>query len=83
VMFPSIFALGIQGLGSLTSKGSSLLIAAMVGGGVIPWAVEIFANRFGAQISLLIPSLCYAVVTCFGIAAMRRRTPTDTQIPLG
>ncbi len=32
IMFPSIFTLGIQDLGPLTSKGSSLMIAAIVGG---------------------------------------------------
>jgi hypothetical protein len=38
IMFPSIFTLGIQDLGPLTSKGSSLMIAAIVGGALIPEA---------------------------------------------
>jgi MFS transporter, FHS family, L-fucose permease len=36
IMFPSIFTLGIQDLGPLTSKGSSLMIASIAGGALIP-----------------------------------------------
>ena len=32
VMFPTIFALGLNGLGPLTKKGSSILVMAIVGG---------------------------------------------------
>ena len=38
IMFPSIFTLAIEGLGPLTGKGSGLLVAAIVGGAVIPEA---------------------------------------------
>jgi FHS family L-fucose permease-like MFS transporter len=36
IMFPNIFALGIAGLGPMTSKGSGLIITACFGGAVIP-----------------------------------------------
>ena len=36
IMFPNIFALGIAGLGPMTSKGSGLIMTAVVGGAVIP-----------------------------------------------
>ena len=36
VMFPTIFALGIKGLGPLTKKASSLLVMSIVGGAIIP-----------------------------------------------
>jgi len=36
IMFPSIFTLGITGLGPLTGKGSGILMAAAVGGAVVP-----------------------------------------------
>jgi FHS family L-fucose permease-like MFS transporter len=47
IMFPSIFTLGIQDLGPLTSKGSSLLIAAIVGGALIPLGTGALADRIG------------------------------------
>ena len=33
IMFPTIFTLGLEGLGALTSRGSSLMVASIVGGG--------------------------------------------------
>ena len=36
IMFPTIFTLGIDGLGKLTSRGSSLLVMSVVGGAVVP-----------------------------------------------
>ena len=36
IMFPNIFALGIAGLGPMTSKGSGLIMTAVVGGAIIP-----------------------------------------------
>ncbi len=36
IMFPTIFSLGVRGLGTKTKKGSSLIIMAIVGGAVFP-----------------------------------------------
>ncbi len=37
IMFPTIFALGIKDLGSLTKQGSSFLIMSIVGGAIFPF----------------------------------------------
>jgi FHS family L-fucose permease-like MFS transporter len=66
IMFPSIFSLGLQGLGSLTSKGSSLMIAAIVGGAIIPLATGRLADRVGLQMAFLVPSICYIYIAVFG-----------------
>ncbi len=75
-MFPSIFTLGIQGLGPLTSKGSSLMIAAIVGGAVIPLATGNLADTFGLQHAFLLPALCYVYIAAFGFAAWSRPAVT-------
>ncbi|MGI4826732.1 MAG: sugar MFS transporter [Janthinobacterium lividum] len=72
IMFPSIFTLGIQGLGPMTSKGSSLMIAAIVGGAVIPLATGNLADSFGLQMAFLLPALCYVYIASFGFAAWSR-----------
>jgi len=72
IMFPSIFTLGIQDLGPLTSKGSSLLIAAIVGGALIPKATGILADHSGLHPAFIIPAICYVYIACFGLAAVRR-----------
>jgi MFS transporter, FHS family, L-fucose permease len=71
-MFPSIFALGIQGLGHLTSKGSSIMIAAIVGGALIPLATGRLADHVGLQLSFLIPAVCYVYIAAFGFASWSR-----------
>jgi len=69
VMFSNIFTLGLHGLGELTSKGSSLLVMAIVGGALIPLAVGAMADRIGLQHSLLLPAICYIIIAAFGFAA--------------
>jgi FHS family L-fucose permease-like MFS transporter len=59
VMFPNIFTLGIAGLGPMTSKGSGLIMTAVVGGAVIPLAIGALADKVGIQPSFLIPVVCF------------------------
>jgi MFS transporter, FHS family, L-fucose permease len=80
IMFPSIFTLGIQGLGPLTSKGSSLMIAAIVGGAIIPVLTGKLADHFGLQLAFLLPALCYVYIGGLGVAAGRRGTKTEILI---
>jgi MFS transporter, FHS family, L-fucose permease len=81
IMFPSIFTLGIQDLGPLTSKGSSLMIAAIVGGAIIPLATGKLADHIGLHHSFIIPVICYVYIACFGIASIRRPLANDCLIP--
>ena len=67
VMFPNIFTLGIAGLGPLTSKGSGLIMTAIVGGAVIPWAIGTLADRVGIQHSFVIPIVCYLYIAYYGL----------------
>jgi FHS family L-fucose permease-like MFS transporter len=78
IMFPSIFTLGIQGLGPLTSKGSSLMVAAIVGGAVIPLAAGRLADTIGLQLALLLPVVCYVYIASLGFAAWARPAGAGT-----
>jgi FHS family L-fucose permease-like MFS transporter len=73
IMFPTIFTLGLAGLGELTSKGSSLMVAAIVGGALIPLAEGHLADRIGVQHAFIIPTVCYVYIALFGIFASRRK----------
>ncbi len=55
IMFPNIFALGIKGLGPMTSKGSGLIMTAVVGGAIVPLALGAAADKFGIQHAFVIP----------------------------
>jgi MFS transporter, FHS family, L-fucose permease len=66
VMFPSIFTVGLTGLGPLTSKGSSLMVAAIVGGALIPLAEGHLADKIGVHHAFMIPAVCYIYIALFG-----------------
>ena len=72
-MFPSIFSLGLQGLGPLTSKGSSLMLSAIVGGAILPLATGSLADRVGLQAAFLLPSICYIYIAALGFANRNRQ----------
>jgi FHS family L-fucose permease-like MFS transporter len=76
VMFPSIFAVGLQNLGALTSKGSSLIVMAIVGGAVLPYSEGRLADVIGVHHSFVIPLACYFYIAAFGFAAWKREDKT-------
>jgi MFS transporter, FHS family, L-fucose permease len=75
IMFPNIFTLGIAGLGPLTSKGSGLIMTAVVGGAVIPYLIGALADRVGIQHSFVIPAICYLYIAYYGLSGSK---PTRT-----
>ena len=66
VMFPNIFTLGIAGLGPMTSKGSGLIMTAVVGGAVIPPLIGVLADKMGIQHSFIVPIICYLYIAFYG-----------------
>ncbi len=76
IMFPSIFTLGVDGLGPLTGDGSALLIAAIVGGAVIPELQGILADHIGIHKAFIIPVICYIYIAYYGFRGSRHATRT-------
>jgi FHS family L-fucose permease-like MFS transporter len=75
IMFPNIFTLGIVGLGPLTSKGSGLIMTAVVGGAVIPVVIGYLVDHTTYQIALILPVLCYLYIAFYGFVGSK---PTRT-----
>ncbi len=75
IMFPNIFALGIKGLGPMTSKGSGLIMTAVVGGAIVPLLIGAAADRFGIQHAFVIPIFCYLFIAYYGLWGSK---PTKT-----
>lgn len=66
IMFPTIFTLGIRGLGPLTEEGSGLLIMAIAGGALVVvqgW----LADRYGLQASFLLTALCEVYILFYAL----------------
>lgn len=72
IMFPSIFTLGIGGLGRLTGKGSGILIAAIVGGAIIPITEGALADRIGLHTAFVLPAVCYLYIMFYGFVGSRQ-----------
>jgi MFS transporter, FHS family, L-fucose permease len=81
VMFPSIFTLGIAGLGRLTGKASGILIAAIVGGAVIPILQGALADRIGLHTAFLLPAICYIYIIFYGFAGSKPSWLTGASNP--
>jgi FHS family L-fucose permease-like MFS transporter len=73
IMFPTIFTLGIKGLGPLTEEGSGLLIMAIAGGALAD-AQGWIADRHGLQISFLLPAVCELYVLWYALRGSRVTT---------
>ncbi|WP_240669196.1 sugar MFS transporter [Dyella sp. M7H15-1] len=73
IMFPTIFALGIERMGPLTGKASSLLIAAIVGGALVPYLQGLLADQIGIQHAFFLPLLCYAYIVFYGLNGSKIR----------
>ncbi|MEG3125393.1 sugar MFS transporter [Sphingomonas sp. GB1N7] len=70
IMFPTIFTLGIRGLGPLTEEGSGLLIMAIAGGALVivqGW----LADHYGLQSSFLLTAACELYVLFYAVWGSR------------
>jgi FHS family L-fucose permease-like MFS transporter len=74
LMFPTIFALSLEGLGLHTKLGSSLLVMSIVGGAIIPAAMGWISDLSSIQTAFALPLLCYAYVLYFALRGHRPRT---------
>ena len=66
IMFPTIFALGVKGLGPNTKLGGSLIVMAILGGAVIPPLLGVVVRITGSLASgYLLPLLAYVIVAVY------------------
>ncbi|NNV54050.1 L-fucose:H+ symporter permease [Limnovirga soli] len=67
IMFPTIFALGIKGLGEESKIASSFLVMSIVGGGIIPFIMgKISDSTNSIQSAYIVPLICFAFIFYFG-----------------
>lgn len=65
VMWPSIFALSVSGLGKYTLQGSSFLVLMILGGSLIPPVQGGLSDTIGIHHSYIVPVLCFAYLGFF------------------
>jgi FHS family L-fucose permease-like MFS transporter len=65
IMFPTIFALGLKGMGDKTKTAGSLLVMAILGGAALTKVMGVLADRSSLQTAYLVPVVCFACVALY------------------
>ena len=79
LMFPTIFALGLKGLGPNTKIGGSLLVMAIVGGAVLtPLMGLISEAAHSVAIAYLVPLAAYIFVALYSFLGSKQAAATTS-----
>jgi len=81
IMFPTIFSLAVDGLGTHTEQGSGILCMAIVGGALIPLLQGALADAIGLQRAFIIPALCYLYIVYYGLKGSRHAAAGEWRDP--
>ena len=65
IMFPTIFALGLKGMGAKTKTAGSLLVMAILGGAALTKVMGVLADTRGLQAAYMVPVVCFAGVALY------------------
>lgn len=66
IMFPTIFALGIHGLGARAKKASSYIVMAIMGGAIVPKIMGAVGDHYGMSRAFIVPLVCFGFVAFYG-----------------
>ena len=66
IMFPTIFALGIFGLGARAKRASSYIVMAIMGGALLPKLMGYVADQFDMSRGFIVPMVCFVLVALYG-----------------
>ena len=67
IMFPTIFALGIFGLGDRAKKASAFIVMAIMGGAVLPKLMGWVADEYDMSRGFIVPMICFGFVAFYGL----------------
>ena len=67
IMFPTIFALGIRGLGEHTKLASSIIVMSIVGGAIAPPLMGYIADRSSMRVGFALPLICFVFIALYGM----------------
>ena len=65
IMFPTIFALGIHGLGARAKKASAYIVMAIMGGATLPKLMGYVADRTDISRAFIVPLFCFGFVALY------------------
>jgi len=66
IMYPTIFALGIFGLGARAKMASAFIVMAIMGGAALPKFMGFVADQHDMSYGFIVPVVCFVVVALYG-----------------
>ena len=66
IMFPTIFALGIYGLGARAKKASAYIVMAIMGGALLPKVMGFVADKYDISRGFIVPLACFVFIAYYG-----------------
>jgi FHS family L-fucose permease-like MFS transporter len=80
IMFPTIFSMGISGLGEETKIASSFIVMSIVGGAIFPLFMGQISDATGGNIQLayVVPIACFAVIAFYAYKFRNLLTENST-----
>ena len=73
IMFPTIFALSIKGLGKLTQKASAILMMTPIGGAVGTMMMGMAADHRDMTFSFFVPLIAFVVVLIYSVIGIYKK----------
>jgi fucose permease len=68
ITFPTIFALGIFGLGARAKRASAYIVMGIVGGALLPKLMGAIADHYNMSRGFIVPMICFAFIAVYGYA---------------
>lgn len=72
IMFPTIFALALKGVGQHTKRASSFLIMSIVGGAIAPVLMGLIADHASMAMAFIVPLCCFVVIAAYAARLARK-----------
>jgi len=66
IMFPTIFALGIYGLGARAKNASAYIVMGIMGGAILPKVMGAVADKYDMSRGFIVPMACFVLIACYG-----------------
>ncbi len=84
IMFPTIFSLGIHGLGARAKKASSFIVMAIMGGAIMPKFMGHIGDIHGMSTAFIVPMICFVIIAAYSLVWPKLvRGETDAAIRVG
>lgn len=72
IMFPTIFALALKGVGQHTKRASSFLMMSIVGGAIAPVLMGLIADHASMAMAFIVPLCCFVVIAAYAARFARK-----------